>query len=430
MTFSVITTWIFEILSKVVLVITPTERWQAARRFGEGTSEFNWIPIIGIIVIIILTFLLLLISFTRMQRQKGLAENRVFLDRAQNRGLTDREQELLLDIIRRAGLQRKESIFVLGSAFDRGAERLIKREMANMEDPEQIDLIKQELSLLREKLGFRKRKQSALGTQLKLKNISTRQIPIGKKLYVTRRKQRHVDQIEATVVENTDIEFVIKLAKPMRVMFGELWRVRYYFGAKVWEFDTTVISYDSGKLSLNHTEDVRFINRRRFLRVSVRNMAFLAKFPFNNQFASADETVKSAFDQWLNYDQISGADSVPLRFVPGTVTELAGPGIRIEADLNTEIDDRLMVIFKLDVEELDGTITSTIIQDIGEVRHVRAIEQGHSIAVELVGLSDSDLGVLIRATNAVSVKEKGNAVETEDSDEEKSVAETVSVEGQ
>ncbi len=46
-----------------------------------------------------------------------------------------------------------------------------------------------------------------------------------------------------------------------------------------------------------------------------------------------------------------------------------------------------------------------IIEDIGEVRHVRAIENGQSIAVELTGLSDSDVNELIRATNAASVRE-------------------------
>jgi hypothetical protein len=48
--------------------------------------------------------------------------------------------------------------------------------------------------------------------------------------------------------------------------------------------------------------------------------------------------------------------------------------------------------------------TSRIVEDIGEVRHTKAIKNGLSIAVELTGLSDSDVNELIRATNAASVR--------------------------
>jgi len=48
------------------------------------------------------------------------------------------------------------------------------------------------------------------------------------------------------------------------------------------------------------------------------------------------------------------------------------------------------------------TVTSKIVQDIGMVRHTKTAENGLSIAVELVGLSDSDVDELIRATNAAS----------------------------
>jgi hypothetical protein len=177
------------------------------------------------------------------------------------------------------------------------------------------------------------------------------------------------------------------LAEPVKITFGELWRIRYYFGSSVWEFDTSVVSYDGNILVLNHNDDVRFINRRRFIRVPVKKQAFIAHFPF-------EKTLEPVWG--------------PPEFVPAVVTELAGPGLRIESRLQVKEGERVLVVFSLDEEQGRNLTTantgiSKIVEDIGEVRHTRAIPNGLSIAVELTGLSDSDINELIRVTNAASV---------------------------
>jgi hypothetical protein len=48
--------------------------------------------------------------------------------------------------------------------------------------------------------------------------------------------------------------------------------------------------------------------------------------------------------------------------------------------------------------------TLKVVEDIAEVRHIKALAHGFSIAVELTGLSDSDVAELIRATNGASRK--------------------------
>jgi len=71
-----------------------------------------------------------------------------------------------------------------------------------------------------------------------------------------------------------------------------------------------------------------------------------------------------------------------------------------------------LVVFKLDEEKgqessVRGTgkmPKSKIAQDVGEVRHTRTIQNGFSIAVELVSLSDRDVDELVRATNAASLR--------------------------
>jgi hypothetical protein len=61
------------------------------------------------------------------------------------------------------------------------------------------------------------------------------------------------------------------------------------------------------------------------------------------------------------------------------------------------------------------TTPSKIIEDIGEVRHIKAIQDGFSIAVELTGLSDSDISKLICVTNAASIKTNGSRHNSPDS---------------
>ncbi len=133
--------------------------------------------------------------------------------------------------------------------------------------------------------------------------------------------------------------------------------------------------------------------------------------------------------------------------MPATVTELGGPGLRIETKLEVKAGDRVMVIVNLSEEkdqDLNPSSKSTslrsvlsrdrkstpskIVEDIGEVRHVRALQNGSSIAVELTGLSDSNLNELVRTTNAAYIRTGGkskdapNSIESEEIVSEPAIA--------
>ena len=103
----------------------------------------------------------------------------------------------------------------------------------------------------------------------------------------------------------------------------------------------------------------------------------------------------------------------PPKFASAVVTELAGPGLRVETRLEAKVGDRILVMLRLDEENGQSSAKAgqnrkmtpfKIIEDIGEVRQVRPVKNGFSIAVELTGLNDSDVSELIRATNAASLK--------------------------
>jgi hypothetical protein len=428
----------------IVLALTPIERWKAA---GQQNTGEHWFILTGIAVIIILTVLLLIVSYNRIMRERKLS-GQLFFDYAEQRGLSGRERQILLKIAQKAGLKKNQAIFSMVGSFDDGARKMIEECLAQ-QGAEESKWLRTELSFLRQKLGFQNISSASIGSGSNLKRPSSRHIIAGKKLYITRRKSLDLSEIESTVIKNDNMELTIKLTTFVESKPGELWRVRYSFGASVWEFDSSVVRYNDDILVLNHSDDIRFISRRRFLRVTVNKPAFLAHFPFsiklssnnnnnrNNSSANKRSSINEPCSTWG-----------PPEFMPATVTELGGPGLRIETKLEVKAGDRLLVIVNLSEEkdqELNpsskssslrsvlsrdrkSTPSKIIVEDIGEVRYVRALQNGSSIAVELTGLSDSNLNELIRATNAAYIRtsDKGkdapNSIESEEIVSEPTIA--------
>ena len=403
----------------------------------------------SVAALITLTVLFIVVSRHRIiqERRRG---SQLFVKYAEKSGLSERERQSLLDIAIKADLKQSEAIFTMGSAFEQGAAVTIKESVAKKQTARQIERLRTELSFLREKLGFQKRPPDSIGSSTKPKKLSSRQIPIDKKIHITRGTDQVSGSMEATVIENTEIELVVKLVRPIKIIFGEIWRVHYYFGMSIWEFDTSVISCNGEILVLNHSDDLRFVNRRRFLRVPVNKPAFIAHFPFTRTHAADGHKSMKSFRMYRSSASAAGSVWAPPEFIPAVVTELAGPGLRIEAPLKVEMGDRVLVVLRLDEEEKhpaptlrdpyrtnikvgagpepedDKTSTLKIVEDIGEVRHTKVIPNGFSIAVVLTGLSDSDVNELIRATNAASLRAR---VESQDVGVLENAAEPVAVQG-
>jgi hypothetical protein len=405
--------------SSVLLAIAPLERWEAARRFDNAFAGRRWLIVLAVGALIILTLLLLLVSVRRMAQEHNSA-GRLFSGQARKRGLSSRERQILLEVSGKAGLSRSGAIFTMSNAFDRGAARLLKENLAQY-GAEENEQLRSELSFLREKLGFRRRLLRSVGSSGQAGKVSSRQIPVGRKISMTRRKGDDAGEIESTVVENKPAELTVRTAKPVKVTLGEYWCVRYNFGMSIWEYDTIVVSCQGNVLALNHSDDVRFINRRRFLRVSVNKPAFVAHFPFVKAPAShhGGSKLHSRTEQGLFIG--SGKSLTPPEFVRAVVTELAGPGLRLEAPLDVRAGDRVLVVLQLGDKRswvpglgrgADKPAGPEIVQDIGEVKHTAAAKKGLMIAVELTGLSDPDVNELIRATNLACLSAKGKRGDT------------------
>ena len=396
-TASVITTG----MNAVFLTLTPIERWHAARQLDSAAAEQRLLIILSVVAIVILTVLFIAAGYKQKAKEQNVA-NKVFALYAERMGLSRLERQILLEIADRTKLKRIESVFTMVTAFERGAALLIKDVLTRRGAKASKNLSAQ-LSVLREKLGYENKRSRSAVTSNK---TSSRQIPAGKQLLMTRPNAVDSINIESTVIENNDVELTVQLNEPLESKAGELWSVRYNFGVSVWEFETSSISCYGNILILNHSDNIRFINRRRFLRVPVNKPTFIARFPFTRTLQSEDD---SGGDPAIISKKSSWG---PPEFVPASVTELAGPGLRVEAPLDVKVGERVIVILKLSEQEQQKpnsqrtgkTAPEKIVEDIGEVRHTKKIKDGFSIAVELTGLSDPNINELVRETNAASLK--------------------------
>jgi len=130
--------------------------------------------------------------------------------------------------------------------------------------------------------------------------------------------------------------------------------------------------------------------------------------------------VRSAVQQVAGFgaNEQSVGVAVP-SFVHAVVTELAGPGLRIEAPLRVRAGDRVVVVFR--INEMGGAgggregRQGCVIENAGLVRHCHSTDNGVSIAVELSGLSEGDIDELVRMTNVMASRNSVPSTDDESS---------------
>jgi hypothetical protein len=113
------------VLDAVFVALTPLERLSAARKFTSNFTPEHWMIFVCIAALILLVALFLWVSLNRA-RQERKSTGRSFIEYARQRGLSNRECQLLAIVANRAGLKRPESIFTMGSAFGIGAARVLE----------------------------------------------------------------------------------------------------------------------------------------------------------------------------------------------------------------------------------------------------------------------------------------------------------------
>ncbi len=159
--------------------------------------------------------------------------------------------------------------------------------------------------------------------------------------------------------------------------------MRFSEAGSVWEFSAPVVRKDGDKVILGHANYVRFINRRRFPRVSIDAPGKIAHFPFS----------------------LPSPDKPEPKFVPATLNEIGGPGMKFVTPLKLKAGDKVIVIAQFE----DGKSVESI------ARVCRTDSGGDGmddIAVELIGLTSTETSDLVHETNQASLT---NAKQTSDS---------------
>jgi len=344
----------------------------------------QWLVMIGVAVLLALVLALVAISFRRRQQAKRRKEEE--LDIAiLRRGLAARERQILLAIAVRSGLRHTPDIFQQVDAFDRGAVQLLA-ECAQTRTPQEITALKAEVAVVRQKLGV---PPVAAGRGAVARGRpSSREIPVGAPLELTGRRGEQAVALRVEVVRNDAIELAVALRAPLGSKPGDSWLARYYSGLSAWEFRTSTVRCDDQRLVLNHSDDIHFVNRRRFPRVPVRWPALIAPLPLVQGEPAAGEAAAQPADLSRSAPEYAPA------FVEGLVTEFGGPGLRIEAPLPVQVEDRVLVVFRLGGIVGDSGAGTRTVTGIGHVRHRHQMGPGLSIAVELTGLSDAEMETL------------------------------------
>ncbi len=388
-------------IEHIALALTVLERWEAARRLNGGRASAHSFTLLAVVLLVVLVVLLIWVSYSRWAQRRSRTRE-VFTENALRRGLGVRDRQILLAIVLRSGLRRTQDVFTAANAFDRGAVKLLT-ECTRTRTLQENEHLRAEIGRLREKLGFQI--ASIAGSMAGLGPATSHDIAPGKTIELTRIRPADGVVARGDVVRNDEIELAVALTSPIESRAGDSWRVRHYSGLSAWEFDTTTVHCDGRRLVLNHSETVQFTNRRRFPRVAVCGHAQIAYLPFRQTHPSSVGTGTVAGAKTTSW----AAGSVPMSetptFVEGFVTELAGPGLRIETALQVHPGDRVLVVFTPDRRASDVPGGWGTIAGIGRVRHCRGADSERSIAVELTGLSDAEIDELAYITAEMSSRE-------------------------
>ncbi len=403
-------------LQTASLAATSFQRFQAVKQLDRYSdhSDFTRYCVFAVGILLIL---LIVVSLRRISRERKI-NLELFYEYAEQRGLSRDEKHILLQMTKTAGLRLPASIFSAPSHFDIAIEK-IKKHLFAKQNIDEINALESVFSSLRTKLGFQKEASFSKALSDSAVKASTREIPIGKELILERITKQGIETINAKVIGNDENELAVQLGRSTVIIFGESWKGKYYEGASIWEFDSFVRSYDGNIMGLSHSEDVRFINRRRFNRTAVRRKAFIASFPFEKTYQQSIHR-RETENTGNEYPEITFQ---PLEFVAATITELGGPGLKIETSLRAQKGDRVLIIFELEskkersfiknqeTEEITQIYTTTLkvaqnagmVEEAGIVRRIGENSDSYMLAVELIGLHDKEIDCLIRATNEAAI---------------------------
>lgn len=357
-------------------VLSQEEKLWALREFSNSRLEFDgWVVFTFFCLVLMIGVVLLGFRFYQYEVEQQRRKKQ-FASRASDLGLTDREKVLLNEIALRSGIKDVSMIYNLPAAFDAGTEAFMQTFFSKSKKIDEKKKLYMMIVAVRNKLGIGKSNLSSTVRRVKSSSLSSRNIPLGKKLSISRKLQSDEIHYDVVIVESDDHIFRVSSDFAINAHAGETWVVRYRFGGARWEFESVIIDDSERSVIFHHSDNIRFVNRRRFLRVNTDYPAVIARFECSKMNQPG---------MMLTPD-----------FRTARVLELSGPCVKIETHEAYRSRERVIVGFRID--------DSTLIQDLGEVRRCESLGDMHMLVVEMIGLDEKSINRLVKATNHAALK--------------------------
>lgn len=347
----------------IAAALSPTERWAAARSsdpFPLGGWTV-WVPMLAAIVVATV----LIMAWRRHTIRREIFK--VFFQAAERLRLSASERAVLVRIAEAAEVKRFDETYTVEMAFEKSAARLMETEAMLAMTEEVRRRVSDIIDSLRTRLGF--------GTSAGGFDLSR-----GDRVTLVHRGTP--PEIEATVVETDNRDITLQFDGAVSLRAGEACALRHVRGQLQWEFNVSITEPLEGLAVARLIGEPYTTDLRRFARVVTRKTAHVARFPFLNE---------------------GPAGSLP-EFVAGTLTEIAGPGLRIEAPIQSEVGDCVLVILEV--------ADDRIFQGRGLVRRFSPGDGGVAdIAVEMIGMTEDQIADLVKETNAAARRQGAEGAE-------------------
>ncbi|AQT66923.1 hypothetical protein STSP2_00061 [Anaerohalosphaera lusitana] len=350
--------------------LTPSQRWDAMRDLDSGMPDFlldGRFIAAGIIAVAMLLLIWYLYRRHLHDREAKLKRKK-FYEVSVKHGLDHEQRTILALIARYAELNDPNKIFESNDIYDLGAAKLMKQKLTQGRSVPERQYFNAQITKIKQLLGL---KDYTDTEDTRLSAQTSRKIPVGKYLLLTKVDSEQACPMTAEVIENTNYEFKLKTDETVDSNPGQEWRVHYQLGAMIWNFETVELNSQGKVLTLSHSDKVNFINRRKFAHAEVDLNAYIASFP--QTFESSDKS------------------SICPQFVKARVIELSGPGLLMRTSLKAKVGHQVLVTLELEHEQ--------VVQSTAKVRRLETNDNETLLGIEMTALSESSINELIAVTN-------------------------------
>lgn len=338
------------------LALDAAGRWNSAGRwFRTKQTDFE----IGTWAACAAAGLVLVLVVWRVWKYRKELAWRRFNDSAGKAGLNRDERDILMYLVRTDAKQAVNKVFQSEQMMRQCVEKLFGSDQFKTLSPTARIKTTELVESICRKLNFEHAYQNS--------KVTSRHLPEGVPLSIM--SYAEGDKVDARVEAVRETGFVLVPASPFATQVGEIILVVYATEGVIWEFDAEVSQVEPGKVTLKHSDHIRFINRRRFARIPVLREILVAPMPFVT----------------------NGSKLAAPAFVGGKMTELAGPGFLLEVPGEYRAGDRLVVIIQM---ENDLTV-----QCVVKIRRSTPAGALCKLGVEALDLGGDEIAVLVRETN-------------------------------